>query len=269
MRLDDGDAALDVIVAGEGPLVIALHGFPDSRETFRAQVPTLLAAGYRVARPAMRGYAPSGPARSGRYDIRALADDVLTVADALSPGEPVRLLGHDWGAIAACAAAQRAPERVSHLVTIAVPPPRLADFLRPAQARRSAYIASFQLPGAERRLAARRGELVERLWRAWSPGFTCPPDLMAAAKAAVLADPSAVLGYYRALPRGLALAQPPAAVPQLHLHGDRDGCVGVEVARRAGGPHRRIAILPGGHFLHLEAPLAVNARLLHFFGERP
>jgi pimeloyl-ACP methyl ester carboxylesterase len=189
---------------------------------------------------------------------------VVALADALSPGDPVVLIGHDWGAVAAYGAVAAACHRFSHLVTIAVPPPRIRDFLRPAQLVRSSYMALFQLPGAERIVSARDGAFVESLWRAWSPGFSPPRDVLRAAKAAVLADPTAVLGYYRQLPRSLPLPLPPRSLPHLHLHGDRDGCVGVETARRSGAGE--VGILSGGHFLHLEAPAAVNARLLSFLG---
>jgi pimeloyl-ACP methyl ester carboxylesterase len=102
-------------------------------------VPALLAAGYRVVAPFMRGYAPSSVARDGRYDPAALAGDLCAIARRLSPDRPIRLVGHDWGAIAAYAAAALEPDRVSHLCTIAVPHLRVAGrrFLRGRQPPRS------------------------------------------------------------------------------------------------------------------------------------
>src|SRR5271165_1925730 len=114
-RLELDDVTLSCSTAGEGPVVLALHGFPDDATTFRHQVPALVAAGYRVVCPTLRGYAPSGLSRSGRYDAEALGRDVLALANRFSPAAPVRLVGHDWGAIAAFAAAALAPARFSHI----------------------------------------------------------------------------------------------------------------------------------------------------------
>lgn len=271
------DVTLRCQVHGQGPVVLCLHGFPDCERTFREQVGSLTAAGFLVVLPTMRGYAPSSPSRQGRYDAQALADDVLAVAAAVSPVEPVRVFGHDWGAIAAYAAAARAPERFCHLVTAAVPPLAVAGlrFLRPAQLRRSWYIGLAQLRGpAERRLLAGDMALVDRLWRDWSPGYLCPPEEMSAIKDALRPHPSAVLGYYRALrPSGLALRGARSLLAPLHpramyLHGHDDGCVGVEltegVERAYRGPVQVHRLAGAGHFLHLERPDEVNRLLLTF-----
>src|SRR4051794_5382048 len=103
-EVDTGDVTLSCAVSGEGPVILALHGFPDRRETFRPLVPALTAAGYRVVMPALRGYWPSGIAASGRHNALAAAEDTLRLADYYSPSAPVRLVGHDWGAVASFAA---------------------------------------------------------------------------------------------------------------------------------------------------------------------
>src|SRR4051812_41167004 len=201
-RIDLGDVTLDCAVTGEGPVAILAHGFPDDASTFRAQVPALAAAGYRVVVPTMRGYAPSGVARSGRYDTAALGDDLVGLADRFSPGAPARLVGHDWGAVAAFAAAARAPARFSHLATIAVPYMRaVARHLgSAAQLRRSWYMGLFQLPGvAEARLRARDFALVDELWRAWSPAYRPSPDELRAVKNGIRDRVGPVLAYYRAM----------------------------------------------------------------------
>ncbi len=276
-RLDLDDVSLSSAVTGEGPLVLAVHGFPDDATTFRGQVPALVAAGYRVVCPTLRGYAPSGLARSGRYDAEALARDVLALADHFSPAAPVRLVGHDWGATAAFAAAALAPSRFSHLCTMAVP--HAAAFARAfgaAQARRSWYMGLFQIPFlAEARLAADDYALVDRLWRDWSPGYRASPGELRAVKDGLAGRIPAALAYYRALRSARALAGAsrrlllsPVRVPALHLHGADDGCVGVACTAGAErfyeAPYRLQVLEGAGHFLQREKPDEVSEALVGF-----
>jgi pimeloyl-ACP methyl ester carboxylesterase len=278
--LEVGDVTLACDVVGEGPLVIAAHGFPDGATTFRAQVPALVRAGYRVVVPTLRGYAPSGVARSGRHDALALAADLIALADRYSPGAPARLIGHDWGAVAGFAAVHAAPSRFSHFVAMAIPHLRAAlpRLLAPAQMRRSWYIGLFQLPRlAEARLAADDFALIDRLWRDWSPGYRATPEELRAVKDGIRDRIGPVLGYYRALPRLLASPSrrallAPVRVPTLRLHGEDDGCVGVDSAegeeRWYEGPFDSQRIDGAGHFLHREKPEMVNAAVLSFFRAR-
>lgn len=278
LQIDLGDVRLTTSVYGEGPLVLCAHGFPDGPRSYRRQIDPLVAAGYRVACPAMRGYAPSSESASRRYDAGALGSDLVGIADRLSPEQPVRLVGHDWGAIAAYAASALAPTRFSHLVTMAIPHFRgtAQKVLTPRQARRSWYIGMFQLPAiAERRLAAADLALIDRLWRDWSPGYRVDPVETAAIKDGIRDRLGPVLAYYRALfrPRSVLgesrrLLFARTQVPALYLHGQDDGCMGVEVAAgteahyAAGVEVHRIAGV--GHFLHLEQPEIVNSLLLRF-----
>jgi pimeloyl-ACP methyl ester carboxylesterase len=268
-QVDTGDVTLDCLTAGDGPLLLALHGFPDCRETFRPVLPALVAAGYRVVMPALRGYAPSGVARNGRHDAVAAGEDVVALADHFSPGERVGLLGHDWGAVAAFAAVSLVPERFAHLVTMAVPHPAafVRGLTRPAQLRRSWYMGMFQVPRlAEARLARDDFALVDRLWRDWSPDYAASHDEIRAVKAAIRDRVGPVLAYYRALraPRTLLFGRSVldrVRVPAIHLHGERDGCIGIECCA---GAERHYAngyalhrIAGAGHFLHREKPADV------------
>src|SRR5688500_15229638 len=109
------------LAAGDerAPLVLCLHGFPDHPRSFVPLMNELAQAGYRAVAPWMRGYHPSAPA--GPYHLDRLASDAIELADALAPGAPAALIGHDWGAGAAYLACARTPARFSCAVTLAVP----------------------------------------------------------------------------------------------------------------------------------------------------
>ena len=88
---------------GTGPLVMLLHGFPDTAQTWSHQISALAAAGYRVAAPYLRGYYPSEIPRDGFYDKATLAMDIAEMIRALGGGKPVHLVGQDWCHRAWCA----------------------------------------------------------------------------------------------------------------------------------------------------------------------
>ncbi len=268
---------------GDGPLVLCLHGFPDHPRSFRHQLPALAGAGFRAVAPALRGYAPTGPAPDGRYQPAALAMDAVALIEALGYDDAI-VFGHDWGATAAYGAALAAPRRIRKLVTAAVPygPQVLGSFLTSYdQQRRSWYMFFFQTPFADAAVAHDDFAFLERLWRDWSPGWKYPPEEIAALKETfrqpgVLA---AALGYYRAT-FNPALQDPdlaalqmrmmtdPIEVPGLMLHGRNDGCMGAELidGMSALFPRGlRVEIVPDtGHFLHQEAPERINAIVLDF-----
>jgi pimeloyl-ACP methyl ester carboxylesterase len=102
-----GRFTADAAGPGDGPLVLLLHGYPQTRHTWRAQVPALAAAGYRAVAPDQRGYSAGmrpDPARDlAAYGIDRLVQDVLDLADAAGrTGRPFHLVGHDWGGHATC-----------------------------------------------------------------------------------------------------------------------------------------------------------------------
>lgn len=105
---------------GEGPLVLAFHGFPDTPHTWKELGPHLAAKGFRVVAPFMRGYAPTEAPQTDTVS-RELGLDVVGLANALT-SEPAHLVGSDWGAEAVYAAVGLEPTRFKTLHRAAVKP---------------------------------------------------------------------------------------------------------------------------------------------------
>lgn len=261
---------------GDGPLVLLLHGFPDSPATFGPLAAALAEAGFRAVMPWMRGYGPTGGAAPA--GLPELGRDALALGAALAPGERFCIVGHNQGAGAATTAGTIAPERLAGLVTMALPHP--AHFMARTlgdlgQLQRSWYIWFFQLRGiSDAVLPADDFALVDRLWAQWSPGYQRSDDHRAEINASLAAGGDAPLGYYRAMfaPRSEDPDQSaiygPVGVPTLSLMGAGDGCIGAhlldgqEAFWSAPVEHE---VLDGcGHFLHLERPKEVAERVVAF-----
>lgn len=153
---------LHVHMAGpeKGRPVWLLHGFPECWHSWREQIPVLVAAGYRVFIPEMRGYGRSdAPQDIKAYDVLTICADIQDCMTALNQHNAC-IVGHDWGAMVAWHLAQLEPQRVSTLVTMSVPfagrgkRPAI-DVMRELFAERFNYIVYFQEPGvAEQELDA-------------------------------------------------------------------------------------------------------------------
>jgi pimeloyl-ACP methyl ester carboxylesterase len=275
--LEDGPAA--------GPLALCLHGFPDHAPTYEALLTDLAAAGYHAVAPWTRGYAPTALAPDGNYQVGSLALDAIALADALAASDDgAVLIGHDWGAITGYTVCGYAPARFRKLVTMAVPhiTAYAPHFLEPEQLKRSWYTFFFQHPLADIAVPADDFAFIDLLWRDWSPGYEPPATFMRALKDTFAAPGciDAAVGYYRAM-FGAAPPDPaledveakragPIPVPTLYLHGNDDGCMGVEgVVEEEQRPFfpagLELEVVPGaGHFLHLERPEMVNPRIIAF-----
>jgi pimeloyl-ACP methyl ester carboxylesterase len=145
---------------GQGPLVLLLHGFPESWYSWRHQLQALAAAGYHAVAPDQRGYGETDqPDAIEAYDVVTLADDVAALIDALGERQAV-VIGHDWGAPVAWHAALLHPERVRAVVGMSVPyagRPPSSPLARLQETFKDIffYILYFQQPGvAEAELQA-------------------------------------------------------------------------------------------------------------------
>lgn len=280
IRIDTGRLRFPALSCGEGPLVLCVHGFPDHNRSFLPLLDALADHGFRAVAPLIRGYHPDAQSRDGRYPLHRLAGDVVSWIDGLGE-ERAHLVGHDWGAVIGYAAAARFPERLTSLVTMAVPhlrgPHQLATI--PSQLLKSWYMFFFQLPWLPE-WAIELGDfaLLELLWRRWSPGYHLPTAEWAALKR-TFAQPGvkhAALGYYRGMRdlaskegrASLALFSRRIEVPTLALTGADDGCIDTRLYDRL-FDRRRFPkglqierIFGAGHFLHLEQPEKVNLHII-------
>ena len=277
-----GTLEVGYLSAGDGPLVLCLHGFPDTAWGWRHLLPALADAGYRAVAPFMRGYAPTAIPTDGVYQTGALAQDAVALHDALGGDGDAVVIGHDWGAPAAYGAAVLAPDRWRSVVGAAVPPggAMAQAFFDYDQLRRSWYMFFFQHRLADLVVPMDDLAFIARLWEDWSPGYDAAEDLAHIRRS--LGEPAnlaAALGYYRATlgdgPRDPALEPAQAATasmppqPLLYLHGIDDGCVGIDTVSGVGpsltvGGSRAVAVDAAGHFLHLEQPEIVTALILDF-----
>jgi pimeloyl-ACP methyl ester carboxylesterase len=121
-----GDIRMHIAEAGQGPLVLLLHGFPESWYSWRHQLTALAEAGYHAVAPDQRGYCETGPPQiAGRaaeisdYSILHLTGDVLALMDALGADRAV-VAGHDWGAPVAWHAGLFRPDRVAGVIALSV-----------------------------------------------------------------------------------------------------------------------------------------------------
>jgi len=271
---------LHYVQAGQGPLVVLLHGFPEFWYSWRLQIPALAAAGYRVIAPDMRGYNLSEkPATVADYRMEALTSDVAALIRHAGEENAV-VVGHDWGGAVAWETAIRLPQVVRQLVVLNAPHP--AEMLRELrtveQLRRSWYMFFFQLPWLPEALARLSGYSALDVMFRRDPtraGAYSDEDIRLYRQA--VARPGALTGginYYRALFRQApaeALRQmralPTITVPTLLIWGMRDRYLG---PRLLDGLDRwvanlRVERLPdASHWVMADEPQRVNDLLLGF-----
>ena len=137
------------VEAGDGPLIVLLHGFPEFWFGWRRQIAPLAAAGFRVVAPDTRGYnLSSKPEGFESYAVDLLAADIRGLIGELG-AESAFLVGHDWGGSIAWTIAMNHPEVVDRLAILnAAHPRKLSEGLKhPSQLRKSWYFFFFATPG--------------------------------------------------------------------------------------------------------------------------
>ncbi len=250
---------------GTGPLVLLLHGFPDTAHTWDRVMPAVSAAGFRAVAPFMRGYHPTAIPADGKYDGDTLGRDVLALIEALGEQQAI-VVGHDWGALAAFTAASLGPEKVRKLITIGVPHPN-AVLPTPTMLWSIRHFVALRAKGAADKIRAKNHAYIDELWRRWSPAWKSM-SAEETAKVKETFDKPGVLeaacGYYAALkPRISAVLRSKIKVPAVAFAGLNDtfSASAYDRAGRAYAASYEVVKVPGGHFMHREHPAEFIAEL--------
>jgi len=263
---------LHYVTAGQGPLVVFVHGFPEHWYAWRCQLAEFGRDHQAVALD-MRGYNLSGkPEGVAHYALPLLVEDVRALAAHLGH-ERFVVVGHDWGGVVAWALAAAHPEHVEKLVIINAPHPDV--FARelahdPAQQQASGYMQLFRSPQAEAVLSANDyAPLAGMMRRQLGERFS---DADRAAYVAAWSQPGALTGglnYYRAAEfvRPVGASEMIIRVPTLVIWGEKDTAL---LASNLDGleryvPDLTIQRLPDcSHFVVHEQPERVNAMIREF-----
>jgi len=261
-----------------GALVLLLHGFPESRHSWRAALPVLAAAGYRAVAPDQRGYSPGArpdPADLANYVFDKLVNDAVEIADAAGhQGKRLHLVGHDWGGQVAWGVADKFPQRLASLTILSRPHPQ--SFRRALlkedgdQKHRSRHHRAFLDPETGKLLLADDARrLRDGLFGQGVPSAALDEHL------SVLGNPAAMeaaLAWYRAN-KGLAADIGAIKVPTLYLWGDNDATVGPDAAYGTAefiAAAFAIEVLPGiGHFVMDQAPAKATDLMLAHIRKHP
>jgi len=251
---------------GSGPAVVLLHGFPDTGEVWRHQVPALLSAGLRVLVPDLRGRGRTeAPAEVSKYGLTYTAGDVTAMLDQLGI-EWAHVVGHDFGAAAAWLLASLFPQRVERLAVLSVGFPGAAGRPDLEALQKGWYRILIQTPGVAEDLARQDDWYLLRTLLAGAVDLE--------ANIADLARPGALtagFNWYRAnLPLERLLAEapplPPVAAPTLGLWSSGDlylterQMTASESRVTGGWRYRRVE--DATHWLQLDQPDLVNRLLL-------
>lgn len=150
-RIETGTLRMQIAEAGEGPLVLFCHGFPETSHAWRHQILALAQAGFHAVAPDMRGYGGTdSPDEIGAYTVFDLVADMVALVDALGEEKAV-IVGNDWGATVAWQAALMRPDRFRGVVAMSVPmmgqPPLPPTKIFPATPDHLLYVLYFQEPG--------------------------------------------------------------------------------------------------------------------------
>jgi epoxide hydrolase 4 len=272
-----GDQRLHYVEAGDGPVIVLLHGFPEYWYGWRQQIKPLAAAGFRVVAPDMRGYnLSSKPDGVAAYDTDQLTADIRGLIHERG-AESALVAGHDWGGSVAWATAMKYPEVVGRLAILnAAHPRKLSQGLHhPGQLKRSWYFFFFDLPELpEGVVRADHWRFFRHFLRDARPGAFTPQDMERYVEA--WSQPGAASGminYYRSSvrqsPKRAEAQIRPVQAPTLIIWGEDDRYLGPELAEpdHDDVPNLdHVERLPdASHWVHHDEPERVTQLLTGFF----
>ena len=263
--VDAGGLRFGYLEEGSGPLVVLVHGFPDTARSWDDLRPKIARKGYRAVSPFMRGYAPTAiPEKDA--DQETLGRDALSLIEALGETSAI-VVGHDWGATCAYGAAALEPARVRKLFVVGIPHPAAVRITASLMWGVRHFIV-YKLPGAPARFAAGDLAALRPIYKRWSPTWN-PSDEDLASIRECFSNPAslnAAFGYYRKLSFLMPdYMKRPITVPTVVFAGADDPVVTAEDYRRASRMFSNgytVEEVPGGHFMHLEHPGLFAERFL-------
>ncbi len=256
-------------IGGKGPTVVLLHGWPETGYAWRKIAPRLVAAGFQVVVPDLRGFGNSSRPGSG-YDRLTMAEDVRRlVQDTLKLG-PVFLVGHDWGGSTAATWAIAHPAEVRRLVVIEAQP------RGPWSKPEPWFYAFHRARGFAEAMTAGR----ERTYLTWFyRNFAATPEAIGSDEIAVYlqsyGSPEGMRPGFelvRALPADVAFnrraATRPAHMPVLAIGGEKGmgGAVG-ENLRPLFTDVTSVVLPTVGHFVPEEEPAALLQQIIPFLSK--
>lgn len=271
-----GDLVFEVLDTGsaDGPVVVLLHGHPQTNAAWEGVIPRLSRSGYRCVAPNQRGMSPGArPTRRRDYRMSELIGDVGALIDAVGVRE-VHLVGHDWGALVAWGFAAARPGRVKTLSALSGPHPSALQvaMMTSRQGLASWYAYAFLVPWLPERFYIGKDGKAARLSRMLQAGGQSVE--LADRDARAMAEPgaySAALNWYRAVP--LSGRTGKVDVPTLFIWSDGDKYMLHSAARRSGryvNGHYRFEVVGGAsHWLPDQKPEVVAELLLDWFAHHP
>jgi pimeloyl-ACP methyl ester carboxylesterase len=282
---NDGETELHFVEAGSGPLIILYHGFPSYWLSWRDQIEALATTHRVIAVDGLGANLSSKPNTLAPYRVEALAHQIDRFANALSPGEPFVLIGHDWGAALSFAYAQAYPDRLRGVIGMSAPPyNNLLALLAtsPEQQAISGYMQRFRNITFEQIKTENMATLIAEQSYAGLAQKAALNEKELALFHSSIGQSDTIDGgmnWYRAnIPPWDAIdvdLQWPGAdvrlsIPALFIWGEADGIFLPSTidAMMAAEPKLQIARLPGvGHWTSMEEPALANTAILNFLGQ--
>ncbi|MGZ8177846.1 alpha/beta fold hydrolase [Williamsia sp. SKLECPSW1] len=236
----------------DGAVVVALHGFPQTKESWRRVSAELATRGVRTIAPDQRGYSPRArPTGRRAYALPELVADVAALVEAV--GGPVHLLGHDWGATVGWGVAANRPEVLRSYTALSVPHPAafLCALVTSSQALHSWYMAAFQIPGVPERIVRAAGDRMVPSLRA--SGLDDESITIVRERVVGTDALTGGMNYYRAIARGMRSGTGKVTVPTTYVWGARDTFLtragAVDTAAHVLARYRFEVVDDGGHWL--------------------
>ena len=266
---NSGDVKIHCVTAGNGPLVVMLHGFPDFWYTWRKQIPAI-AENHQVVAIDLRGFNKSDqPEGVENYAIPKLVADVEAVIKHFGKTKAT-VIGHDWGGMIAWSFAMQHPEMTQRLVILNLPHPacltrELAN--NPDQQQASAYARHFQQPDAA-------SELTAEGLTFWVKDAEAREKYIDAMKRSSF---EGMLNYYKAnYPREPYTEQtdfPNVKCPVLMIHGLKDTALLADglngTWKHLDQPLTLLTVPNADHFVQQDAPQLVTDTITRWLASHP